>query len=108
MIGEQFKHTGNRLTLADPPTVHYFAISILSSRTFWINMVALFVDVCSATAVVVLVPLKYMPVYSAVLAVINIVMRTQTTRPVALIAPGTVKPVAVERLGSPPIPLVTD
>jgi len=93
-----------------PPTVTYFAISILSSRTFWLNAVALFVAACSLTEVVTIIPLRFMPTYSAVVAIANMGLRYLTVRPVAWIAPGSVAPVAVAKL-SPPVPpvaVVTD
>jgi len=90
------------------PTVTYFAISILSSRTVWLNAVAGVVAILSLTEVVVLVPLKFMPLYSAVLAVANIGLRAITVRPVAFIAPGQTVPIPVVKLPVIPAAGVTD
>jgi len=91
-----------------PPTVTYYAVSLFSSRTFWLNAVALFVAVTSLTEVVTLVPLRFMPLYSATVAIANMVARFVTVRPVALIAPGDTKPIQVAKIGPPPPPAVTD
>jgi hypothetical protein len=84
-----------------PQVVLYWAVSILQSRTFWINIAAFAVAVLSEREVLVVIPLRYMPLYSAALAILNIFMRMQTVRPVALIGPGEVKPVEVPRVGPP-------
>jgi hypothetical protein len=90
------------------PTVTYWAISIFSSRTFWLNAGALLVAICSLTEVVEILPLDYMPTFSALVAVANVVLRFATVRPVAIILPGTTKPVAVAKIEPPAPPLVTD
>jgi hypothetical protein len=89
-------------------TVTYFAISLFSSRTFWLNAGALFVAICSLTEVVTIVPLRYMPTYSAIVACVNLILRFTTVRPVALIAPGGVVAVQVPKLDPPPPALVSD
>lgn len=88
-------------------TVQYFAISVFSSRTFWLNAAALFIAAGSLTEVITIVPLRYMPLYSAVVAIVNVGLRMMTVRPVALIAPGAVVAVDVPKLKPPP-PLVSD
>ena len=95
--------------LALAPTVRYWAISVLSSRTVWFNAANLIVAVLSLTEVVTLIPMRYMPLQAAFMAVVNVWLRTVTVRPVALIAPGTTKAVEVEKIGPPaPIPVVSD
>jgi hypothetical protein len=92
------------------PTVQYFGISLLSSRTFWTNAALLFVAVASATDVIPIVPLRFAPSLTALVAIVNIVLRTQTVRPALLIPPGETKAVRVPRLSPPipPIPVVSD
>jgi hypothetical protein len=82
------------------PAAHvtYWAESILSSRTFWVNAAALFVAVSSATEVLTIIPLRWLPIYNALVAVVNIALRIGSVRPVAFIAPGTSVPVTVEKL----------
>jgi hypothetical protein len=92
---------------APPPTVTYIAISLFSSRTFWLNAAAGFVALLSATEVVTIIPLKYVPLSTALVAACNIALRLATVRPVALIAPGAIVPVQVAKLEPPP-PLVSD
>lgn len=98
------------MALMPLPPERVTAISIFNSRTFWINALALVVPILSLTEVLVLVPLKYMPVYTAVVAGANILMRTATVRPVAFIAPGALKAVAIPppAPSTPPPPRITD
>jgi hypothetical protein len=91
-----------------PPTVTYFAVSLFSSRTFWVNAAALFVAATSLTEVVTIIPLQWMPLFSALVAIVNVALRLVTVRPVAFIAPGDTKPIQVPRIDPPPPPLVTD
>lgn len=94
---------------AAPAThVTYFAISLFSSRTFWLNAADLVVNLLSATAIVTIIPARWTPIAGALVAGLNILLRTQTVRPVALIAPGTTQPVLVRKVGPPDPPLVTD
>ena len=88
--------------------VTYFAISILSSRTFWFNAANLFVASLSLTEVTTIVPLRYMPLQAAVVAVVNMWLRTITVRPTALIAPGRTQATLVDRIGPPDPPKVGD
>lgn len=88
--------------------VRYHAVSILSSRTFWANTIVLVVAVLSATEVVQIIPPRFVPTAAAVVAALNIYLRTITVRPVSFIAPGTTTPVLVERLGPPSPPPITD
>jgi hypothetical protein len=91
-----------------PPTVTYWAISVLSSRTNWFNAASLFVAVLSLTDVLVLIPARFLPLQAACVAIVNLWLRTITVRPVALIAPGTTKAVDVAKLSPPDPPVVTD
>jgi len=90
------------------PTERVAAISIFNSRTFWLNALAILAPILSLTEVVVLIPPAYMPIYAAVLAAVNIGMRTATVRPVAFIAPGAVKEVSIVAVNPPPPKGITD
>ena len=90
------------------PVVQYWAISVLSSRTVWFNAANLFVAMASLTEVITLIPVRYMPLQAAIVAVVNVWLRTITVRPVALSAPGTTKAVDVAKLSPPAPPVVSD
>lgn len=87
-----------------PDTIQTFAVSLFSSRTFWFNAISGLVGLLSATDVVTLIPPRYLPLSTAVVAMANIYLRTLTTRPVALIAPGAVQVTQVPALGPPAPP----
>jgi hypothetical protein len=92
-----------------PPVVTYWAISILNSRTFRINAVLLFVTIVPLLAdpeLVALISPRYLVLYAAAVKILNIYLRTITTRPVAFIPPGDTAPVEVVKVG-PPDPPVT-
>lgn len=91
-----------------PRTVTYFAISLFSSRTFWVNAAALLVAASSLTEVTTLVPPRFVPLLGAAVAMANIYLRMQTQRPAVLIKPGETQPVQVVRIGPPPPSTVTD
>lgn len=91
-----------------PETVTYYAVSLLSSRTFWVNLAAGLVAILSATEIVTIIPPQYLPTTTALIAAINIGLRMVTVRPVALILPGDTKPVEVVKIGPPAPAVVTD
>jgi hypothetical protein len=91
-----------------PPTVTYYAVSVFSSRTFWVNAAAGLVALLSATEIITIIPLKFLPLSTALIAALNIGLRMATVRPVSLIAPGATKPIQVAKVGPPDPPLVTD
>lgn len=91
-----------------PPTVTYWAISVLSSRTVWFNAANFLVAGLSLTEVVTLIPPRFLSLQVALVAMINLYLRTVTTRPVAFIAPGETKPIAVAKISPPDPPVVTD
>lgn len=82
-------------------TVDYYAISIFASKTFWFNALTVIVMLLNQADVVALIPPEYTGLVAAVVCAINILLRTQTERPVAMIPPNEVKPVEVKRLGPP-------
>ena len=84
----------------------YYAVSLFSSRTFWVNAAAGLVALLSATEVITIIPLRWLPTSTALIAALNIALRMMTVRPALLIAPGTTKPVEVSAL--PPVPVVGD
>jgi len=88
--------------MTDTAQVTYFAISLFSSRTFWLNAATLLVAVLSATEVIVIIPIRFLPLTTAGVAALNIWLRMATVRPVALIAPGTTAPVVVVKLPAAP------
>jgi hypothetical protein len=94
--------------MAAPATVEYFGISIFSSRTFWLNLVALVVAILSATDVAAIIPARFLPLASAIIAAGNICLRLVTVRPAVLIAPGTTAAVLVPKLDPPAPPAITD
>lgn len=91
--------------MADTRT--YFAMSVLNSRTMWLNVIPIVVGILSMTDVVALIPSHYMPMYTMIVAALNMILRTQTVRPVAFSSPGSVTPVQVAKL-TPPAPKLSD
>jgi hypothetical protein len=91
-----------------PETVTYFAISILSSRTFWLNAAAFLITALSATDVVPIIPVRFLPFSTAIVSMLNIGLRLGTVRPAALILPGNVKPIDVPKIAPPAPPVVSD
>jgi len=91
-----------------PPVVTYWAISLFSSRTFWWNLANAILALLSLTEVTTLIPPRFLSLQLAVVASVNLYLRTVTVRPVALIAPGTTTPVSVPKVGPPPPALVGD
>jgi hypothetical protein len=89
-------------------TVTYWAISILNSKTFWLNTATFTVMALTLSEVVTVIPARATQSIAALVAVLNVWLRMQTVRPVALIAPFRTKAVDVPRLGPPPPPVLTD
>lgn len=85
----------------------YFAMSVFNSRTMWLNAIAVLVAILSMSEVLVLVPPRYLPVYTMLTAVLNMILRTQTVRPVAFSSPGSATPVQVTKI-DPPAPKISD
>lgn len=80
------------------PKVTYWAISILSSRTFWLNVMVFVLAASSLSEVTAIIPARFLPLETAVGALINLYLRTVTVRPVAFIMPGETAPVAVDKI----------
>lgn len=85
----------------------YFAMSVFNSRTMWLNTIALLVAVLSMSEVLVLIPPAYLPIYTMVTAVLNMILRTQTVRPVAFTSPGSVTATQVDKI-DPPAKKISD
>jgi hypothetical protein len=81
---------------------------MFSSRTMWFNGANFLLAALSITEVATLIPPRFLSLQLAVVAMINLWLRTQTVRPVALILPGQTVPVPVPKVGPPPPPLVAD
>lgn len=92
----------------DTPKVTYWAVSVLSSRTMWFNLASFALAALSLTEVTTIIPPRFLPLLGMVVALINLYLRTATTRPVAFVAPGNVKAVQVDKVGPPAPPPVTD
>ena len=95
-----------RSPVVAPPTVTYFAQSILTSRTAQFAALTFLLGVLSLPEVLALIPLRYMPLLLAVVGIVNLGLRKLTVRPVVLSLPGTVTPVEVPKL-VPPAPGVS-
>lgn len=90
----------------------YYAVSILSSRTFWVGVgttvLGLLSDPEIRALAAPLVPLEHLPRVLTALGIVIVVLRKLTVRPVVLVSlPGTLTPVLVPKL-DPPAPAVTD
>jgi hypothetical protein len=84
------------------PSVTYWAISVLNSRTMWFNAASFLVAVLSLTDVLTIIPPARLPLVTAITAAINLYLRTATQRPVAFIASGTSTPVVMPKIDPPP------
>lgn len=84
------------------PQVTYWAISILSSRTFWVNTAAFVLAALSLSDVTAVIPSRFLPLEGAAVALLNLYLRTTTVRPVAFIAPGTTLPIQVPKIDAAP------
>ena len=100
--------SGAPVTSECRPQVTYWAISLFSSRTFWVNAAVFLVAVSSLNEVTTVVPERYLPALGALVAVANVYLRMATVRPAALIAPGSTQPISVKRIDPPSPPMVTD
>lgn len=76
----------------------YFAKSIFSSATFWVNAGMFFLAALELTEVTTIIPNEWNGAIGAVAALVNLALRFKTTRPVAMIAPGNTKAVQVKSL----------
>jgi hypothetical protein len=80
-------------------TVNYRAKSTYVSKTFIANVLIGLVAILELTEVTSLIPTAYAQHVVAVVAVINIILRQYTVRPVsALLMPGQTAPMAVDKL----------
>lgn len=79
-------------------TVTYYAQSTLLSKTFWFNAAVTIVAVLQLTDVIAIIPPTYYGAITAFIAVVNVILRQYSVRPVALVMPGTVKAIEVSKL----------
>lgn len=91
-----------------PRTVTYWGVSVFSSRTMWFNAANLVLAALSLSEVATLIPPKYLSLQLAIVAMINLWLRTVTVRPAVFIAPGATAPVEVEKIGPPPPAALSD
>lgn len=80
----------------------YYAKSIFSSSTFWVNLGMFIVAVLELSEVTALIPNDWNGAMAAVAAVVNMALRFHSVRPVALIAPGETMAVTVATLPKTP------
>lgn len=76
----------------------YFAKSIFSSLTFWVNAGMFFLAALELKDVTNIIPAQWNGALAAIAALVNMALRFNTVRPVALISPGSVRAVKVESL----------
>ena len=81
--------------------VTYFAVSFLTSRTFWVNLFMFLAAASSMTEFTTIIPAPWLPKIMAVIALGNLWLRFNTVRPIAFIAPGETQAVLVPRVGPP-------
>jgi len=84
-----------------PPTVTYWAISVAHSRTVWVAVGTVLVGLLALPEVVAIIPLRFLPIITAVIGAVNFALRLATVRPVAFIAPGSTQAVEVARIDPP-------
>ena len=94
--------------MSEQPTVTYWAVSILTSRTAQFAGLTVLLGILSLPEVLALIPLRFMPLLLAIVGVVNLILRKLTVRPVAFIAPGETHPVEVPKIDPPAPPGVTD
>jgi hypothetical protein len=83
------------------PVVYARGVSILNSKTFWTNAGALLIAIVVLPEVGKLVPERFVPIYSALLAIANIILRLVTVRPAVIAAPGSVTVVEIPKIDPP-------
>jgi hypothetical protein len=88
--------------------INSWAISVLSSRTVWWNAANLLLAILSLSEVAAIIPARYLPVQAMVVAIVNLWLRTVTTRPVAFIQPGETKVIQLPKIDPPAPPTITD
>lgn len=90
------------------PTINSWAISVLQSRTMWFNAASLAIAILALTEVAALVPVRFLPLQAAIVAAVNLWLRTVTTRPVAFVGPGETAIVQLPKIDPPAPKAVTD
>lgn len=82
----------------------YFAKSLFVSKTFWVNVALILAAIAEQSDIINVLPGNVGPVLLQTAAVINICLRVFSVRPVAMIAPGDVKAIAVPNAEGGPKP----
>jgi len=86
----------------------YYAISLFSSRTFWWNAANGLIAILSLTEVTALIPVRFLSLQVAVVAAVNVYLRSVTVRPAVVMMPGKTAAVEVPKIDPPAPPVVTD
>lgn len=89
-------------------TVSYYAISILNSKTFWFNAASFIAALSQTVEFTRVIPASVVPFWLAITAMINVWLRTQSVRPVAMIRSGDTQEIRVPKLSPPAPPAMTD
>lgn len=76
----------------------YFAKSIFVSKTFWVNVALIVIALSQDTEAMKLLPAVVKSNLLTIAAVVNVILRYTAKRPVAVIPPGDVQPVAVKSI----------
>jgi len=92
--------------LPPPPTppirqVNYWAVSVLTSRTMWVNFFTFVAAASTLTEFTNVIPAAWQPKLFALVALGNLWLRMVTVRPVAFIPFSETKAVLVPRVGPP-------
>jgi hypothetical protein len=82
----------------------YFAKSILVSKTFWVNVALIIAALAEQADFINVLPGNVGAAFIQIAAVVNIVLRIYSVRPVAMIAPSEIKPVDVPNAEGRPKP----
>lgn len=96
---------------ASPPERAYinaWAISVLSSRTIWWNAANGLIAVLALAEVTAIVPVRFLPIQVAVVSIVNLYLRTTTTRPVAFVPLGETKVIQLPKIDPPAPPVIGD
>lgn len=98
------QETGQRAAVTQsedfPETQTYYAVSLFKTKSFWLNIAAIVLEILNATDVAPLYStLKITPEQRGLLVMIlNIIVRRFTERPARVMKPGDTLPVEVKRL----------
>lgn len=78
--------------------VHYRAKSVFSSATVWFNVISALAVILALPELINIIGPNGAKYVAFAVAAVNIVLRFWTVRPVAVVAPGKTKTVAVHKI----------